>query len=87
MTVDYDLDPDAIEWARGKVQWLIDKADRFADQGGENAEQWRRLARIVHMQLLGSGEGCVITPLDTRLPEMKAAWFPSSSTPAKPAHD
>lgn len=68
---DFDLNPVAIVWARSKVQWAVDRADNFADQGGENAEQWRKFARLMHMWLLGSGEGCVVTPLDTRLPELK----------------
>lgn len=71
MTKDYDLDPEAIEWARAKVQWAVDRARNFESKSTDNAEGWRRVANIIEMWLLGDGTGCVITPLDPRLPELK----------------
>jgi hypothetical protein len=62
----YDADPDALAWARGKVQFYVDKARRFARTSNDNAEQWHRIANILEMWLLPSDEGCVIGPFDSR---------------------
>lgn len=69
----YDADPDALEWARAKIQVYVDKARRFERQS-DNPEGWRRVANIMEMWLLPSGQGCVIGPFDRRrsFPEIQA---------------
>lgn len=69
----YDRDPDAIAWARTKIQHSIDKAERFSREADtEDARtRWRWIAKFMHRELLGSGEGCVITAFDERLPEWR----------------
>ena len=70
----YDADPDALAWARAKIQTAVDRAEAFAQKGGPNAQQWRKTAGIMRMWLLPTDEGCVIGPFDSRLakPEVQA---------------
>jgi hypothetical protein len=70
----YNSDPDALAWARAKVQRQIDKLDRWhreaTDQGKpEQAGQWRRISAYLRRTFIG-GEGCVIAAFDHRLPAM-----------------
>lgn len=74
----FDRDPEALEWARGKVQHTVDKFRRFEQQARDRGtfdgdNQWRKFANLLEMELIG-GEGCVITGFDSRLPEIVRAW-------------
>lgn len=69
----FDTDPDAIAWARGKIQQCVERAEQFqkhnTDTGSpEWAERWRITAAYMRRTLLG-GRGCVIAAFDERLPE------------------
>ncbi|GAA2347340.1 hypothetical protein [Dactylosporangium salmoneum] len=73
---DYDRDPEAIAWARAKVQREVDKLrgwERTAAERGnaEQSMQWRKMANLLQMRFLGTGN-CVIAAFDERLPEYKA---------------
>lgn len=71
----FDLDPEAVAWARSKVEGFVAKMRNFqqmaTDVGGEQAmaraEQWRKIANLVEMLLIG-GQGCSIAAFDERLP-------------------
>lgn len=70
----FALDPDALAWARGKVERLRDKYRRFEIQARERgdtelAAQWRKFANLLEMELIG-GKGCTITPFDERRPSL-----------------
>ncbi|MER7815612.1 hypothetical protein [Streptomyces sp. NPDC096153] len=68
----YDRDPEAIAWARRKVERSVDMAEqgsREARLDDEQRERWRFAAWFMRREFLGSGEGCVITAFDERLPE------------------
>ena len=72
----FDRDPEALEWARGHVQALVDKMHRL-QQAAERAtppprRQWRKIADILQRELIG-GEGCVITAFDWRKPDIVKA--------------
>lgn len=72
----YDYDPDAIEWARSRVEKLVSKYREFecmARNAGnqERAGQWRKFANLFEMELIG-GTGCTIRPFDPRAAEMHA---------------
>ena len=74
---DYDRDPNAITWARAKIQAEIDRCRQFADQANaahdtEQHEMWRRLANRMQRVFLG-GQDCVIAAFDERLPELARA--------------
>jgi len=72
----YDSDPEAIEWARTRIQHLIDRMDKFekqAQERGSDPERWRMIANLLRSELLGSGTGCVIAAFDTRLPAFAPA--------------
>lgn len=70
----FDRDSDAIAWARTKIQHSIDMADRGSLEATteEQRTRWRFAAWFMRREFLGSGEGCVITAFDERLPEWKA---------------
>lgn len=71
----YDLDPEAVAWGRAKVEGFVAKMRNFqqmaTDVGGEQAmaraDQWRKIANLVEMLLIG-GQGCAIAAFDERLP-------------------
>lgn len=72
---DFDRDPEALAWARKKIQHHIDKAADFERQATagnrpETASQWRRIKNYMSMRLIG-GTGCSIASFDERLPEMR----------------
>lgn len=61
---------EAIEYGQRAVGGLRDRLRRWekecAEKGDdEGAEQWRRMANLIEMRLLG-GSGCVITAFDDR---------------------
>lgn len=67
----YDADPEAIAWARAKVEHAIEKMRRMSTSDSlseENRRGWRKAANLLQMDLLG-GEGCVIAAFDERLPK------------------
>lgn len=73
----YDHDPDALAWARTKVQDEIDRCRKFAASAAaadkpDQAEMWRRLANRMQHQFIG-GEGCVMGYFDERLPALAKA--------------
>lgn len=73
----YDYDPEALAWARAKIQHEIERAEKFVEQATtdgatERAEFWRRHALHLHRSFIG-GEGCVIARFDERLPELAKA--------------
>jgi hypothetical protein len=70
----FDTDPEAIAWAREKVQGVIMQAELFEKQANDArqlkvAQRWHLVASFMRRTLLG-GHGCAITPFDERLP----AW-------------
>lgn len=74
MTVNlkYDTDPEALAWAREKVQRFIDKLRDFeaqakAAESPEREHQWRVAANMTESYLIG-GHGCVIASFDERMP-------------------
>lgn len=73
----YDRDPEALTWARAKVQAGIDRAEKFVEQATaadkpEAAQKWRYIANLLRNSFIG-GEGCVIARFDERLPELRKA--------------
>jgi hypothetical protein len=74
---DYDRDPEAIAWARRKIQDEIDRCRKFhtsALEAGkpEQAEMWNRLANRMQRTFMG-GSGCVHAYFDERLPALRRA--------------
>lgn len=73
-TRDYDRDPEALAWARAKVQRDIDRFRRFEQQSRERgdadlASQWRKMANFLQMDFIG-GTGCSIAAFDERRPSL-----------------
>lgn len=69
----FDLDPDAIEWARRKIRHYVDRAAGFEQHcretgNTEGETRWRTVRQFMDQTLLG-GKGCVIAAFDERLPE------------------
>jgi len=81
----FDHDPEAVTWARTKIEHEIDHLTRWRDQAKaegktEQAQSWRRIASYLDRHLIG-GEGCTIAAFDERLPK----WADQLDTPATPA--
>lgn len=75
-----NADPEALAWARAKVERVRDKCRRFEadarNQGRtESATQWRRFAKFLEMEFIG-GKGCVIAAFDERRPAFAALEAP-----------
>jgi hypothetical protein len=73
----FDRDPDAVAWARAKVEKVRDQFREFegrcAQKGDyDSAAMWRKMANMLELKLIG-GKTCVITAFDERLP----AWADS----------
>lgn len=73
----FDTDPDALAWAREKIQAKIDRAAGFEqhcrDTEAPDCEvRWRTVRQFMTQTLIG-GRGCVIAAFDERLPEMVRA--------------
>jgi|ERR1043165_3819295 hypothetical protein len=73
----YDTDPEALAWARTKIQDEIDRCRKFAESARDadkpdQAEMWRRLANRMQRTFIG-GEGCVMGYFDERLPTLAKA--------------
>lgn len=74
---DYDRDPEALAWARQKVQHEIDRAEKFVAQATdagktEAVQRWRFIANHLRNSLLG-GDGCTIAAFDERRPAFTKA--------------
>lgn len=70
----FDTDPDALAWARAKIQQSVERAEQFEKHATERgqadmAARWRLAAQVMRRDLLG-GKGCVIAGFDERLPEI-----------------
>lgn len=67
-----DSDPEALAWARAKVQNRIDHYRKFerqaTEQGSSDPKQWRLIAWSLERDFIG-GEGCVVAAFDERLPK------------------
>lgn len=73
----FDRDPEALAWARAKIQHEIDRCDKFhasaiAAGKPEQGEMWRRLANRMRRTFIG-GEGCAIAAFDERMPDFARA--------------
>lgn len=73
----YDRDPEALAWARTKVQDEINRCRKFAESAlaadqPEQAEMWRRLANRMERTFI-NGTGCVMGYFDERLPTLAKA--------------
>jgi hypothetical protein len=77
VTSRYDTDPDALAWARAKVQHHIERLvefERQADTKGDiDKARGLAIARRSTEQLLIGGEGCVIGAFDARRPDFTRA--------------
>ncbi|AVH59964.1 MULTISPECIES: hypothetical protein [Streptomyces] len=70
---DFDRDPEALAWARAKIQrhvdWLANAERETAARGNRvGAIRWRFAKNFMARKLIG-GTGCVIADFDERLPE------------------
>lgn len=82
---DYDSDPEALAWARAKIQRHLDRYEAYAAKaktkpGGGNPT-WAALARAYRRDLLGQ-DGCVIASFDERIPALTAALAGDTTAPA-----
>jgi hypothetical protein len=71
----FNSDPDALAWARAKVQHNIDKFRGWEREAAdpEKKRQWRMMANMLQRQFIG-GEGCVIAAFDERSPDFERQW-------------
>lgn len=89
-TARYDIDPDALAWARAKVQHQLDRLATFeahaAETGKTELAAGLSIARRSTEQLLLGGEGCVVGAFDERRPAMFAADHaaPKEAATARP---
>lgn len=70
----FDRDPDAVAWARAKVEKVRDQFREFQRKAAaagkaEQSDMWRKMANMLDLKLIG-GKTCVITAFDERLPAM-----------------
>lgn len=70
----FDTDPEALAWARSKVEGFVAKMSDFERQSKERGDerlerQWRVFGNMAHSHFVG-GEGCVIAAFDERLPKI-----------------
>ena len=72
----FDDDPEALAWARSKVQKQVDRMADFERQamerGGSNPDQWRKFRYLLESSFIG-GTGCVIAAFDERKPAIRDA--------------
>jgi hypothetical protein len=71
----FDRDPDALAWARAKVQATVRRYQAFADRASasgdtEIAAQWRHAAGMMQRDLVGGHRE--IAEFDERLPQLLA---------------
>lgn len=72
----YDRDPEALAWARGKIEAVAKRYEAFADRAAaegrdEQAAEWRAMATAVRHDLTGGGQGSPIASFDERLPALE----------------
>lgn len=67
----FDFDPEALAWARAKIQREYERA-RDMERKSAEPTLWRFLANALRRNLIG-GTGCVIGAFDERLPQVLAA--------------
>lgn len=83
----YDTDPDALAWARAKVQHQLDRLAAFEARATETGKtelaHGLSMARRSTQQLLLGGERCVVAAFDERRPMMFAAATPAPSAPGE----
>lgn len=80
----YDHDPDALAWARARVQASIDRAEGAAanDQlNDQDRDEWRRIGAFMRRELL-TREGCVHAAFDERLPAFLKAIGATAPAPS-----
>ncbi|GLP64272.1 hypothetical protein TUSST3_08920 [Streptomyces sp. TUS-ST3] len=73
---DFDRDPAALAWARGKVQEAVNKAEECAANtslSDQAREDWKQTAYFIRHELLAR-EGVVRAAFDQRWPDTLAAW-------------
>jgi hypothetical protein len=72
----FDRDPEALAWARAKVQHALDRLANFekqaAAEGSHDQATGLNLAQLSLRRTLIGGQGCVIGAFDERLPEHRA---------------
>lgn len=71
----FDSDPEALAWARGHVEAVIEKYSNFqkeaeAKGSKDSATRWRTVVFALKREFIG-GEGCVIARFDERRPNFK----------------
>lgn len=70
----YDTDPDALAWARTKVQHQLDRLAAFEQHATETGQTEKAAglsaARRSTEQMLLGGSGCVVGAFDARRPRM-----------------
>jgi hypothetical protein len=73
-TARYDTDPDALAWARTRVQHQLDRLAAFEEHATQSGKtdlaHGLSMARRSTAQLLLGGEGCVVGAFDARRPAM-----------------
>lgn len=70
----FDRDPDALAWARAKLQREIDWANdmiKQCDGDAEKARPYKAIRWAIRRDLIGQG-GCVVAAFDERLPQLRA---------------
>lgn len=72
----FDDDPEALAWARAKVQKQIERMADFERQakerGGSDPDQWRKFRYLLESSFIG-GTGCVVAAFDERRPVIRTA--------------
>jgi hypothetical protein len=72
---DYDRDPEALKWARTKVQEVVDKAEACATNtqlSDETREGWRQTALFIRHELVRR-DGAAYASFDERWPSLANA--------------
>jgi hypothetical protein len=75
----FDRDPEALAWARSRVETFVAKMRDFEEQAShaipdapERVHQWKVFGNIAESHFIG-GSGCVIAAFDERLPKILGA--------------
>lgn len=84
----YDQDPEAIAWARAKIQAEINRAEEFAAQATaaahfETAGHWNALSRHLRRAFVGDTRSRVMGRFDERLPALHRAIGAAQTGAAK----
>ncbi|MFI1408784.1 hypothetical protein ACH4Y0_02415 [Streptomyces sp. NPDC020707] len=87
----YDQEPEAIAWARAKVQAEIERAEQSAADliavGDPASDHWAFLARHMRRWLLGDTTSPVMGRFDERLPKLHATVDDASPRPYRMSAD